>query len=111
MIVEWTNCQKDIYTNVFPNQICEITEGGITTCQLESGASTQKQIPGLISFAVIPNPIINKTLTIQYQLEQADTLQFHLYDLKGQLLESHTSSNTGQFQMSVPELSAGIYIV
>lgn len=109
MIVEWTSGQRDVFTNVKASQICQITEGGMTTCQLLT--NTKEQMDDLVYWKVSPNPVSGDSLFLEYQLENTKKLQFLLYDLNGKLLQSHKQNNEGQFQMNLQNLNAGIYIL
>lgn len=110
LIVEWPSCQHDVFTNIFPNQICEITEGGQTTCQLNT-SYWEEELPGLLAFDLMPNPIQGEALNIVYDLKNVDSLNFILYDSNGQLLKRYSTQNTGFFIMETQNLRPGIYIV
>ncbi len=80
-------------------------------CAIDPPVSTRDQLPGLTHFEIFPNPILDHTILLEYNLEGVDSLEVLLYDSNGQLLQKHNSMNLGQFKMSVPNLSAGIYFV
>jgi len=109
MIVEWTSGQQDIFTNVQASQICQITEGGTTTCELLT--KTKEQLVDLTDFKVSPNPVSGDSLFIEYELKNTKNVQFLLYDSNGKFLQSHKQNNDGQFQMNIQNLNAGIYIL
>ncbi|MEM1121484.1 MAG: S8 family serine peptidase [Bacteroidota bacterium] len=63
---------------------------------------------------IYPNPS-NDLITIEYEIEEAVTLQFRLWNANGQMIKHpffpNTVSSVGQFQMEVSTLSPGIYFL
>ena len=96
-----------------PNLIRMIT--GLNSLPTDACASdpvsTDDLLPGLTFFEISPSPVTDQTVSIKFELEGVDSLQILLYDINGQLLQKHTSMNLGWFEMSVPGLSAGMYVV
>lgn len=110
LVIEWTSGAKDVYTDVDKNLICQIREGGGNTCNLEPAVNIST-IKGLQLFKIMPNPVNNDTINIRYQIENTKRITFELYDLNGRLITSQATQNLGQFQMSIPNVAAGVYIV
>lgn len=110
MLIEWPSCQTSTFVDVFPNQICEITEGGTTSCQLTTGL-LEEELPGLLAFDIWPNPTQKGIITIKYEIETVENLSLALLNLNGQIIKNYVSSNTGTFQMDIQDVEAGVYIV
>lgn len=110
LIIEWPSCQKSTFVDVLPNQICEITEGDTTTCQLTT-SSRETSLPGLMAFDIRPNPAKGGVITVQYEIKDAKLLTISIREVNGRLIKNYSTPNVGQLEMEVEGLSAGIYVV
>ncbi len=68
------------------------------------------------STLVFPNPIVNNTVTVEYELTSDQSVSIDLFSVSGKLvsvLQSETKEQTGFYQktLSLPVLSAGNYVL
>ncbi|MEL6863966.1 MAG: FG-GAP-like repeat-containing protein [Bacteroidota bacterium] len=110
MIIEWPSCQRSVFSFIEANQNCEIIEGSSTTCILDGNVSTQQPFSALTSFRIHPNPALGSSVYIRYELSLSQQLiTFSLLDTQGRLVSSYERPNTGEAQLDVGAIPAGLY--
>ncbi len=112
LIVEWPSGAVDVIERVVPKQICNVTEGGGTTCLLDPISSNSgPQILSAKEFSIWPNPADEDTLQIQYTIEEVEQVNIVLYTIEGKPIKSIVGINSSLTKMDIKEVVPGLYLL
>jgi hypothetical protein len=108
---------KDISNNIWKIQLTGFegsSTGKINFIKESIVSANTIDIDKINSFAIYPNPSINKEITVLYDLNNNSTDNYlNIYNTNGSLVDTHKLNSIGftQKKISISHLNAGVYFV
>ncbi|MDD5360952.1 MAG: FG-GAP-like repeat-containing protein [Ignavibacteria bacterium] len=109
LIVKWYSGLTQTFTNVTPNMILNLTEGGTIGIQNNTGI-----LPAKFELSQnYPNPF-NPVTTIKYALPKSSFVNISVYDMLGrkitELVNSNRTAGTYEVKFNADNISSGVYL-